>query len=95
MEDLGARTHKGPTKSTMISITQKLTGNYGLVRFLLNAFRITRVFSSEKFLCASAVGALPASGSKYEVAGLFEEIQSLFGKSDEVKNAPIFLRFSI
>ena len=55
MEDLGAPTHQRPTKSTMISTTQKLTGNYGLERFLLNAFRITRLFSSQKFLgdCSS------------------------------------------
>jgi len=32
---------------------------------------------------------------KYEVARLFEEIQSLFGKSDEVKMRPFFCRFSI
>lgn len=34
----------------MISTTQNLIGNYGLERFLLNAFRITRLFSSQKFL---------------------------------------------
>lgn len=32
----------------MISTTQNLIGNYGLERFLLKAFRITRLFSSQK-----------------------------------------------
>jgi len=74
----------------MISTTQKLTGNYGLERFLLNAFRITRLFSSEKFLCASAVGALPASGSNTRLPGSLKKSKACSARVMRKKMRPFF-----
>jgi len=54
----------------MINTTQKSTGNYGLERFLLNAFRITGLFSSKKLFGGFGCGCAASEWIKYKVAGL-------------------------